>query len=217
MSIILNSTNDDSNSRQLRLLLETIASQLTVPFLERRSRNKSHRLNPVEELQDTVAELVEKERELTAAVGIAKMLLDKNDSLQQKNNNLLISFNKLSEENRIYIIEINNYRELLEQKEVRYEIISNTLVKTETELLRSCVDQQRLIFEKDNSKAQIFDTNFHENDIFEIKDHYEKEVEKYKSINYLELMNEIEKKHSKCLSEKEKIEENYENLSSEST
>ena len=62
-------------------VLEQLTHDLSVPFLERRGRDHCHKRSSVgklhtEELRDAVETLNARERELLAAVGIAKMLLD---------------------------------------------------------------------------------------------------------------------------------------------
>ena len=72
----------DIDEDQLIAVLDKIAADLTLPFLERRGRDHQHKQSPVgatqvEELRDVVNLLNERERELTAAIGIAKMLVAK--------------------------------------------------------------------------------------------------------------------------------------------
>ncbi len=42
------------DAHQLHSVLDSISSQLTIPFLERRSRQNMHKNNPVAELQDVI-------------------------------------------------------------------------------------------------------------------------------------------------------------------
>lgn len=168
---------EDPESQQLRSLLNSISNQLSVPFLERRARNQSHKVKPVEELQDAVNELCEKERELSAAVGIAKMLLDKNDTLQLKNNVFKESINNLSDENRMLRAELKGNFERLEKGEGKYLNLTETLMKTENELLRASVEYQSYVDGQRIGK----DLETMENEFFEEKEYLEKELEKAKS------------------------------------
>jgi len=63
-------------------VLDQLSRDLSVPFLERRGREHCHKRSAMgnfhsEELRDAVETLNERERELLAAIGIAKMLLEK--------------------------------------------------------------------------------------------------------------------------------------------
>ena len=206
-----NHSNEDVDSQQLRALLTSISAQLTIPFLERRGRGNLHKQKPVEELQDTIAELCEKERELTAAVGIAKMLLDKNDSLQSKNIIYREGLNKLTEENRILRSELINYNELLEKGENNYAHLTETLIKTETELLRASVENQRSVAAKDRI-CEILENEVTENDYFEMKEFFQSQLEKHKRKLYIEAYSDIEKKYLGTKSEYEKLHESYTNI-----
>ena len=72
----------DIDEDKLLPVLDSLTADLNVPFLERRGRSNLHRRSPVgakqlEELTDVVNLLNQRERELTAAVDIAKMLVAK--------------------------------------------------------------------------------------------------------------------------------------------
>lgn len=77
--------NMDLDEDQLLKVLLKLEADLSVPFLERRARDHQHRLSLVpfpqtEELRDLASALSERERELVAAIGIAKMLVSKGKS-----------------------------------------------------------------------------------------------------------------------------------------
>jgi chromosome segregation ATPase len=65
----------------LQAALEGIHTQ--VPFVERRARANGHKRDPAVELLEVIEELNEREAELNAAVGIAKMLLEKMMTAQE--------------------------------------------------------------------------------------------------------------------------------------
>ena len=202
---------EDLDSQQLRALLNSISAQLSIPFLERRGRGNLHKQKPVEELQDAIAELCEKERELSAAVGIAKMLLDKNDSIQSKNIMYRETISKLTEENRILRNDLKNFNELLEKGENKYVHLTETLIKTETELLRASVENQRSITVRE-SLSEILENEVTENDYFEMKEFFLNQLEKNKRKLYVEAYSEIEKKYQKTKSEYEKLHETHTNI-----
>lgn len=62
----------------LKIALDHIQSQVAVPFVERRKKaSKLEQRDAAAELEDVIEELNERESELNAAVGIAKMLMNK--------------------------------------------------------------------------------------------------------------------------------------------
>lgn len=206
-----NSKSSDTDVQKLRVLLDTIASQLSVPFLERRGRSNTHKTSPVEELQDAVNELCEKEREMGAAIGIAKMLLDENEALAAKNNKLKLENSKYSDENRNLKYDLKNYVELLKTGDYKYEKISETLASTETELLKFSADHERLIRQKSNYEDMI-NIEIHHYEINQIKSYYQKELETSNSNLYLDSYNEINKNLQASMAQNQKLASDYANL-----
>lgn len=200
------------DSQKLRNVLDTISSQLKVPYMERRYRHNAHKNNPLEELQDAINDICEKERELTAAVGIAKMLLDNNDNLQSKSNKLKEQVGYFSEENRLLREEIQNYKNLVLKGENKYEKVSETLVKTETELMKLNVERQRGDMSRKDSDEGLLDNESFEKEMNDVRDYYQGEMEKRQSNFYLETIGELERKYNRLLTEKDKLEQNYTNL-----
>lgn len=96
----------DIDTESLRAVLEKISSELSVPFLEDRGRWQIHKEDPLEELANAVGELTQRERELNAAVGIAHILLNNNESLVAEKEAL--SQKKLSYKEEIAILEAQN-------------------------------------------------------------------------------------------------------------
>lgn len=170
--------NSEIDSRKLRNLLDSISSQLTVPFLERRGKSKAHKASPLEELQEAVNELTEKEKELSAAVGIAKMLLDSNDLLKKKQAKHLDTIKKLQEENSVYKRDLVTFQNMLQVGENKYEKLTETLAIAESQILRNNVESQiRPVIAKTSVPEETPD----ELSAGEVKEIYSKELERLKS------------------------------------
>ena len=181
MSSFFKEKTNDSNSQKLRVLLDSIEASLTIPFLERRGRSHSHKSNPVEELQDAVNELSEKEKELSAAVGIAKMLLDKNDKLQEKKKKILDRNDELIRENLVLRLDIKNHREMMMIQDDKYEIVSESLAKTEVELMQTAENHQKLIIQRSFSNEFSTEIEIYKQEIADLKDFIRKDSEKTQS------------------------------------
>jgi hypothetical protein len=74
---ILNDSDLDVD--HLRVQLDAITAKFDRPYLERRMTSINP--DPIVELQITMEEISDREREVLAAAGIAKILLDKNRQL----------------------------------------------------------------------------------------------------------------------------------------
>lgn len=72
------------DDKQLHLALDSLAQELQTPFVERMRGNKHHGKDAVAQLGDAIGELSARERELGAAIGIARMLLAKNKELAEE-------------------------------------------------------------------------------------------------------------------------------------
>lgn len=125
-------------------VLDQLSRDLSVPFLERRGREHCHKRSAVgtfhsEELRDAVETLNERERELLAAVGIAKMLLEKGQKTLTSLEQIREEQNFLEQTVYGYKQEIALYREQLRTEQDKNETLSRTLSETEAnvEQLRS--------------------------------------------------------------------------------
>jgi chromosome segregation ATPase len=83
----------------LKVALDHIQSQVQVPLMERRAKRR--KTDPAVELLEVIQELTERESELNAAVGIAKMLMDKmkvaQETVQYLSEEIVISENRANE------------------------------------------------------------------------------------------------------------------------
>jgi chromosome segregation ATPase len=120
----------------LMSVLDKLSQDLSVPFLERRGREHCHKRSAMgtfhlEELREAVETLNERERELLAAIGIAKMLLEKG----QKTINSLAQMREeqdlLEQAVRGYKQEIALFREQLTVEEEKNEALSSMLGESE--------------------------------------------------------------------------------------
>ena len=67
---------------KVRTLIDTLSKDLSIPYYIRYSCKKSEE-NLQKELDKAIEEITKKERQLNALVGIAKILLESNDSISQ--------------------------------------------------------------------------------------------------------------------------------------
>lgn len=77
-------TSTSVDDKQLHSALDSLAQELQTPFVERMRVNKHHGKDAVAQLGDAIGELSARERELGAAIGIARMLLAKNKELAEE-------------------------------------------------------------------------------------------------------------------------------------
>lgn len=129
---------------QLRTLLYSFTEDLSLNFLERRAKNKNHKATILEELQDVVEELVDRERDLQSSVEIALSILDNNEQLKlklsEKKNKLMHALDKVHHQS----IDIKTLQEALVTAEIRYEEINKALIETEELMLLNSAEINRL-------------------------------------------------------------------------
>jgi hypothetical protein len=174
-------SSPEIDTKGLRSLLSSITAQLSESFLERRRRTHSHKTTPIEELQDAIKELTEKEKELSAAVGIALMLLDNNEALQDSILKLKENENFLSGENRFLRMELKNYKGIIEKEAGKYERVAEALAKTEGELIKLNGETQKREPKRMNSNDGLLGFEKFESEMIELKEQYLDELEKLKS------------------------------------
>ena len=97
--------NTSPDSAKLLKILNTISSELDQPYIERRLKSLSQKSSPLDELQDAINHINQRENDLQACIGIAKVLAENNDELLKEKENLEnllkeknIEIRKLSEE-----------------------------------------------------------------------------------------------------------------------
>ena len=187
------SLSSRSDTSKLRHLLTSITSELDLPFLERRGRKNSHKKNPFDELSDAISELTTREQDLKAAVGIAQMLLETNETLQEK----LKKHKSKSEQSQSRVhhfsIELQSLADSLEKAENKAEDLKTALMKAE-DLIFVQSQQIQLISEKGKNIEED-----EENDRI---------VELHKKVEEMVRRNEELEKKCEKLMEREKVLEN---------
>jgi DNA repair exonuclease SbcCD ATPase subunit len=154
MADVISRTNSDMelDSHRLQSVLDSITSDLTMPFLERRARSKSHKKTTLEELNAVIQELTERERELQAAVGIAKMLLERNDILNKKIQEIRTKKRYYKDLNK----EFKNENEALKNEIIatdeKYQQVNAALVASEEQQIILLAEHKRIIRENSSKK-----------------------------------------------------------------
>lgn len=191
----------DIDSYQLRKVLESISNQLTVPFLEKRGRNNMHKNNPLDELRDVIQELTERERELQACIGIAKMLLDNNDTIHSKLKEYKEKNSKQKEKTRQISFELNRYKEEIINSEEKYEQVNTALIKCEEQLLIITAENRRVLNEscklKELPDSLRISVQNYESEIEELKSTFRAQFDDIHRGKF-----ELERKLKKSLEEK---------------
>lgn len=184
MMILSRTTSEaDIDSHKLRSALDLISSELEVPFLEKRAKSKMHKKTPIEELNVVIQEISTREKELQAAVGIAKMLLDRNDELNAKRRKL---FNK----KHYYKAQVKHREQDMESLkdqiivlEGKYEQVKKTMTKAEEDNISLIAENKRILYEYSMRKeiSVIDSTESYENELFELKAQFNEQYEYLKS------------------------------------
>ena len=130
------STGPFTESQGLLRLLETLEQDLDQPYIERRLKTVSQKSNLLDELQDTVNELNQREKDLTACIGIAKMLIANNNAIMQENNEGKLESFRLQGQVKHLNEEIERLKEEIIIAEEKYAEVNNTLMSTETEFIK---------------------------------------------------------------------------------
>lgn len=106
-------TNIDTH--HLRQVLDQFSAELETGFLERRADAHAHKDDLFEELAEVIKEVTDREKQLQAAVGIARMLLDNDEIRVQKLDSCKLKRQEIKFLNQRLQIEINSFREDFEK------------------------------------------------------------------------------------------------------
>ena len=139
---------ETATSEHLRSMLNSFTADLSLNFLERRGKNKNHKATVLDELQDVIGELNHRERDLKAAVGIALMVLESNDKMQEKLSKSKAKLQQSLNKSHHQSIDIQSLQETLVATEARYEEINKTLVETEEVMLINSAELNRIVRER---------------------------------------------------------------------
>lgn len=176
-------SENDLDSQNLRGALDLIIADLTIPFLEKRARNKAHKKTPLEELNAVIEELTGREKELQAAVGIAKMLLDRNDALNDKRKQLLSKVLKWKGKCKNREREIETLKESLYTLDDKYQQLSNTMVKCEEDQIHLLAENKRILYEQSLKQERISPRKGSiDNEIMELQEILKSQSESMQSI-----------------------------------
>lgn len=140
--------SEKDTAEHLKTLLNSLTADLSLNFLERRGKNKSHKATLLDELQDVIAELNHRERDLQAAVGIALMVLESNEKLQVKKQKTKVKLLNALEKSHHQSIDIKSLQEALIISETRNEEITKTLIETEEIMLVNSAELNRIVRER---------------------------------------------------------------------
>lgn len=117
MSFMRRSSDLDVDLLNLKLALDHIQSQVQVPYSERRRKAKGLKLDPDKELLEVIEELNGRETELNAAVGIAKMLMEKMNYAQENVKYIYGELELAESRNRILEADLETLRQTHEATE----------------------------------------------------------------------------------------------------
>lgn len=163
------SSDTDLDTHRLQSVLDSITSELTMPFLERRARSKSHKKDALEELNFVIQELTGRERELQAAVGIAQMLLERNDALVKKIKNVRTKKHFYKETSREQKNEIERLKEEIITADEKYQQVNAALVSTEEQQILLIAENRRIMQENSLKKeVNVAAPENYETEIMEI-------------------------------------------------
>lgn len=183
------------NCQSLRKMLNDISAQLSVPYLQKRSSTKTHKQSLVEELQDSIHYITEKEKELQVALEISKYLLDSNEFLQNKVEKLKENQELLCKENQDLVKDI----QCLEQQ------LQNSANKCEKSL-NSEISQNFSHFSLREFTGGRKKDEESLDELFESKAVLQEEVIVLKSKKKIGKIQEVLKKNQRLIADKERLE-----------
>jgi chromosome segregation ATPase len=221
------STGPFTESQNLLKLLQTLEQDLEQPYIERRLKSVTQKSSLLDELQDTVHELNQREKDLLACIGIAKMLVSNNGTLLQENNELKLDVIRIKSHSQLLSDEIARLKEELEIAEEKYVQVNHTLVNTETEFIKLCAEV-KIKAETGEKPSRKVSVDRYEAELFEISTKFMAEkdfllaakLEAEKKVKHLDLkhqesqktLSELEDKNQILLSKLSKLKEKFETL-----
>ena len=179
--LLRNSTESPGESLKLLNLLETLESELEVSYLERRKRGNSHKSNPIEELQDAIQEITQRERDLQASIGISKVLLENNNKLLTKRHKLKQKNLNLGDTIRDQQQVIKRAKEELANTVEKYYDMNAALANSEAEYIKLQSEVKRksdeTVFPINTIDKDTMSIDKYEADINDISSKFKKEYE----------------------------------------
>lgn len=161
MEFFHHSAEDDIDTDQLRLLFDTLSQELSTPFIEKRARQSLHKKNPLgekytDELTDVISMLNTREKELGAALGIAKMLLDKTVVLKKLSQDYQAQAEEYNFRSNLAKNEMNALKERLINAEEQVEQTTADLRMSEEQISFLTRERNRLTIENEQLAKQTF-------------------------------------------------------------
>lgn len=205
-----------SDTSKLRGLLNSLSRELDETFLEKRAKNRWHKATPLEELNDVINELSNREKELQAAVGIALMLVDNTETLQCKMQNYKQKVLQAKEKSHHLSIEVKTLADSLEVAEKKSEDLKSALIHAEESLLIHSQEIQILLREKkyqfgSNSERELDEMKKDFVSQMQVIENKKKEVER-NCKRTEEALKRKEKELQSCKDEKNLLEMQYQKL-----
>jgi hypothetical protein len=172
------SSSDAQDSFKLLKLLNSLEQDLESPYLERKTRSNSYKSSPLEELQDAIQEIVQREKDLQATIGISKLLIDNNEELVIRIKK--IEQDKVNLESTLSILEreLSRTRAELLISEEKYQNSNSALIKSESENLKLISQSKKASNESKNSPMlETISLEKYDNDINELTSKFKHEYE----------------------------------------
>jgi chromosome segregation ATPase len=160
--------NTSPDSAKLLKILNSISSELDQPYIERRLKSISQKSNPLDELQDAINHITQRENDLQACIGIARVLAENNDELLIEKENIEELLKDKNIENRKLNEEISRLEEELEIAEEKFKDVNSILANS-----------QRLVSPKKSrdDEVEIISIEKHESDMAELKEKFKNDYD----------------------------------------
>ncbi|CAG9316206.1 unnamed protein product [Blepharisma stoltei] len=140
------------DTTQLIIALDSISHRLSSPYLSRRNLIDLSQVDIAEELKYTIQELIDREKEFLACIGIAKELIKSNENLKAQINQIVEKKRKYKCLNSQLYIEIERYKSEIHSYEEKYTQANNALQSCEEELLVLTAENSQVLVESEKLK-----------------------------------------------------------------
>ena len=195
----MNSTELPGDTLRLLTLLNSLETELEIPYLERRLKGKSRKSNSMEELQDAIQEITQREKDLQASIGISKVLLENNERLQSKVRTVEQEKQEVAALLKEKKGELLTLKQELQISEEKYQIVNSTLMRSEAKYIKLTSEVKQLRGEAHTRRSSLpeqesISIDRYDSDINELATKFKQEYEYVLSIFYLWVKIEAEKK-----------------------
>ena len=175
----MNNKVASGESCKLLTLLNSLEKELEVTYLERRKRGNSHKSTSIEELQDAIQEIGQREKDLRASIGISKVLLENNEKLQLTAQTLEQDKENLEELLKDRSQELENIKNEIHLTEEKYQKVNSKLIKLELKFLKSPSETKEFQYSRSTSLRENdkINTEKHDSDINELTSKFQQEYD----------------------------------------